>query len=748
MAPESTGLSPLFLAYLVAPLALVLLLVIRHFGFVAKVSPWAYVAALGAAGVSARLVERWANAPRGSVRLHARVVVHVCAVTVVIYMSGWGPTLGMAYAFSALADLQLSGAGVWRAALGWSLTGCATGQVLVVGGWAPSFLSVSQAATIGLLGAFVFGIAIRMAGAIGEHTEAAEAELARSEAHHRAVVENAAEGIYTVDLHGTIQSFNAAAEAMFGWTAAEIIGQPITILTPVELHDHLSSFLAAYESSGHAGLERNDIEIAGVRRDGSQFPMKAATNVILVDGAAPIVSCIARDLTDQKQVEAQLAYQASHDPLTGLPNRVMLTDRIEQALAWARQHGQMCGVLYVDLDKFKAVNDALGHAVGDQLLIEAVARIRDAARATDTLARLGGDEFVVLCEDLHTMHQATDIAQRIIAAVEAPFHFGDNDAHIGASIGIAVSRAGTETADTIMTNADTAMYRAKSNGRSCYELFDDAMQHWVRTQAALEADLRQAVSRNELRLYCQPIVDADTATIRGFEALVRWERPGFGLVPPDEFIPIAEETGLILDIRVWVLDQACRHAAAWALRWPDQHLSVAVNLSGASLLKGELVDAVVDVLTRTGLPPSRLTLELTETTLVEDATSAELLLHQLRQLGINLALDDFGTGYSSLTHLRSFPIDTVKIDKSFIRAIGTEREDTAIVAAIITLGKNLGIEVIAEGVENHEQLAVLLQLGCPYLQGYLFARPTPIQHAAELIAGPPLGRAPAPHLHP
>jgi diguanylate cyclase (GGDEF)-like protein/PAS domain S-box-containing protein len=752
-APSAADLTPAFLAYVVGPIALVLLLVLRHFGLVATVSAWSYAAVILIPQAFSRLLERWRDAQPGSFKLHVRIAVHVAAVTSVIYLSGWGPALGMAFAFSALADLQQSGAKAWRAALGWSLAGCAVGQVMVFQGWMPSFLSDSQAQTIGFLGAFVFGIAIRMAGAIGEYKEQAEEQLAeqtlraarardeaqRSAAHFRAVVENAAEGILTFGLDGSIGSFNAAAEAMFGWSAEEIVGRPASVLVPAMLHDPLSTFLDMCGADAHPDAQRNDVEITGVRRDGTEFPMMVSTSAVTTEGADPIVSAIVRDLSDQKHFEAQLAHQVLHDALTGLPNRVMLTDRLDQALARFRRHGRTFGVLFVDLDRFKAVNDTLGHTVGDQLLIEAASRIQSSVRDSDTVARLGGDEFVVLCEDIDGVHDATAFAQRILDALGAPFRFGDDDPHVSASIGIALCSDGTDTADAILANADIAMYRAKDNGRACYELFDEAMQLWVTTQVALEADLRQAVSRHELKLLYQPFIEAETGVVRGFEALVRWERPGFGVVAPDNFIPLAEETGLIVDIGAWVLEEACRHAAEWAQRWPTRRLGISVNVSSRQLLSGDILDVVTRALRHSGLDPSRLTLELTESTLIDDAVSAEALLRELRSLGLNLALDDFGTGYSSLTYLRSFPFNILKIDKSFVRAIGTEREDTAIVAAVLSLAKNLGLRVVAEGIERHEQLAVLHQLGCPYMQGFLFSDPRPVEELAAVVDGPTLG---------
>jgi diguanylate cyclase (GGDEF)-like protein/PAS domain S-box-containing protein len=676
----------------------------------------------------------WDGSPHSRVRLHARIGSQAALVTAVIYATGWGPALAIGLVLVGHEALVITGSSSQRVVLGWNLSCLAVGQGLIALGWAPSLIPAPEVHGLAVLTAIGITFSYRSL-----HTALIEKEVAA--ARHRAVVENAAEGILTVGLDGTIGSFNAAAEAMFGWTATEIVGQPITMLFPAEQDDALAEFSVGSGAVGHSNAQRHDVETAGVRRDKTEFPMMVSTSAVAVEGAAPIISAIVRDLSDQKRFEAQLAYQAAHDPLTGLPNRLMLTDRLDRALARVRRHDRMCAVLYVDLDRFKAVNDTLGHTVGDRLLVEAAVRIQAAVRETDTVARLGGDEFVVLCEDIEGVHDATDFAERIIAAVEIPFRFGDDDPHVSATIGIAFSVDGTETANAMLANADIAMYRAKDNGRSCYELFDETMQQWITTQAALETDLRQAVRRNELRLFCQPFIAADTGMIRGFEALVRWQRPGFGLVVPDEFIPIAEETGLIVDIGAWVLEQACRHAAGWARRWPEKRLGISVNLSSRQLLTGDIIDVVTGALERSGLDPTVLTLELTESTLIDDAVNAQALLRALRDVGCNLALDDFGTGYSSLTYLRAFPISILKIDKSFVRAIGTEREDTAIVAAVLALAKNLGLSVVAEGVETDQQLAVLVQLQCPYVQGYLFSRPRPIDEAADLVEASTLGLA-------
>jgi diguanylate cyclase (GGDEF)-like protein len=427
-----------------------------------------------------------------------------------------------------------------------------------------------------------------------------------------------------------------------------------------------------------------------------------------------------------------------HDPLTGLANRTLLSIQLDNALARVRRGPGALAVLYLDLDHFKHINDTHGHNAGDDVLIEAAARLQSAARETDTVARIGGDEFVILCEDIESLAAATEIAQRFLDVIDITFSTHTNGARLTLSIGIVFSDHGTETAETLLQNADLALYRAKQAGRARFEIFGDALREQVAVRHELELALRQAISRNELRVYYQPIVGADTGTTRGFEALIRWERPGFGLVAPDQFIPIAEETGLIVDIGAWVLDHACREAATWAQRWPDRRLGISVNVSSRQLATTDIIDTVTATLARTGLDPNRLTLELTESTLIDDAAGTQAILRELRALGLNLSLDDFGTGYSSLTYLRAFPINIVKVDKSFVRTIGTEREDTAIVSAVLALAKNLDIAVVAEGVETPEQLAVLLHLQCPFLQGYLFSHPRPVDDIPELVVAEPL----------
>jgi predicted signal transduction protein with EAL and GGDEF domain len=356
--------------------------------------------------------------------------------------------------------------------------------------------------------------------------------------------------------------------------------------------------------------------------------------------------------------------------------------------------------------------------------MEAATRIRQVIREVDTLARIGGDEFVVLCEEVHSVHDVTDLAERILGVLEDEFDLDGVEAFVSTSIGIALW-SGVESPDDLLRNADTAMYRAKESGRARFELFDDAMQAWAAARLDFETSLRHAVGRGELRLHFQPIVELETGEIVDCEALVRWERPNVGLVGPVEFISVAEETGLIVPIGAWVLEEACREAARWQREWPARRIGVSVNLSSRQIARSDIVTTVREALAHSGLEPQRLSLEITESLLVEDTPGALDLLHELKALGVRLALDDFGTGYSSLTYLRRFPIDVIKIDQSFVRTIGTAEEDTTIVAAIIDLARALHIDVIAEGVSDLAHVAALLNLGARYAQGYHFARPVP-----------------------
>jgi diguanylate cyclase (GGDEF)-like protein len=430
--------------------------------------------------------------------------------------------------------------------------------------------------------------------------------------------------------------------------------------------------------------------------------------------------------------EAKLSHQALHGPLTGLPNRTLLLDRLRVALA--ERGDPQVAMLFVDLDGFKVVNDSLGHEAGDALLVKAAQRISGVLRAADTAARIGGDEFAILCKTPTPLSTGVSVAERIIDALASPFVIAEREAFVTASIGIATHVGAPED---LLRDADVAMYRAKAAGKGSYAVFEAEMRDDAILRLELKADLQRALEQHELVLHYQPIVELEEAQIVGFEALIRWQHPQRGLLPPVAFIPLAEETGLIEPLGAWALSEACRQMVAWHAGAAERRkLYVTVNLSAHQIADERIINDVRDALSASGLQPESLVLELTETALMADIDASALRLRALRQLGVQIAVDDFGTAYSSLRYLQQFPIAILKIAKPFIDGLATSNSDAAIARAIINLGRNLGLDMIAEGIERSEQLARLRELSCPHGQGFLFSAPLPPEQVtAGLLAG-------------
>jgi diguanylate cyclase (GGDEF)-like protein len=442
-----------------------------------------------------------------------------------------------------------------------------------------------------------------------------------------------------------------------------------------------------------------------------------------------------KEVAERRQVEEQLLHNAFHDGLTGLANRALFMDHLKLALGRAERHeSYQFAVLFLDLDRFKVVNDTLGHTVGDELLIEIARRLETAVRPGDTVSRLGGDEFTVLLDDMCDSDEASAVAERLQRELAVPFKLSEHEVFITVSIGVAMGAIGYQRPEDILRDADTAMYRAKQLGKARYEMFDQAMHTRAMDRLALERDLRRAVEQQEMFLQYQPIVSLGAGSLRGFEALVRWRHPQRGVIPPTDFISIAEETGLIIPLGRWVLEEACRQMSRWQnLSLRDEPLQISVNLSCKQFLQPDLLEQVQEVLQETGLDPHSLKLEITETSVMENIETATRTLEQLQALGVEFSIDDFGTGYSSLSYLQRFPVNTLKIDRSFVSRI-TESEGTAeIVRTIMHLGQQLGMDVIAEGVETEQQSAQLRALGCKFAQGYYFSRPMD-RSAAEALS--------------
>jgi diguanylate cyclase (GGDEF)-like protein len=439
-----------------------------------------------------------------------------------------------------------------------------------------------------------------------------------------------------------------------------------------------------------------------------------------------------------KESREHFRHAAYHDALTGLPNRLLLTDHLRLAIERAKRNpDHSYALIFLDLDRFKYINDSLGHAAGDQLLVTIARRLEAGLRPTDTVARLGGDEFALLLDGLEDEGDAIRVAERIQEELTAPFNLGGHEVFTTASVGITLSAPGYEDPENVLRDADTAMYRAKENGKARYELFDAVMHARAVERLRLENDLRRAVERGEFAVYYQPIVSLDNDRVAGFEALVRWEHPERGFVPPTEFIPVAEETGMIVEIGEWVLRESCRRMREWQrLSFDNRLLTISVNLSGKQFLQPNLIACVRQILHETDLDPRCLKLEITESIMMDNAEEASAMLVQLRSLGVQLSIDDFGTGYSSLSYLHRFPVNTLKVDRSFVARMGDHGENSEIVRTILTLASNLGMDVIAEGVETKGQLAQLKAMSCPYGQGYLFSAPVEAERAAALVGAP------------
>ncbi len=515
-----------------------------------------------------------------------------------------------------------------------------------------------------------------------------------------------------------ILAVNDAAVAHYGYARGRFLRMPFS-----DIHEGASAEALSHPDDGddQAGKTWRHR-----KADGTPIDVAAFCRSLTYDDQ-PSVLIASIDITERKRAEARIAFMAHHDALTGLPNRVMLRHRMEETLERMGRSSRGVATLCIDLDNFKTINDTLGHPFGD-LLLQAVAdRLRGVLRREDTVARLGGDEFAVLQADVLAPKDAETFAERLLAVISEPYQLDGHTVSIGASIGIALAPGDGHDPDRLLKNADMALYRAKADGKGSFRFFEPEMDARLQAPRRLEVDLRSALAAGELELHYQPLIDLQSGMAAGFEALLRWSHRERGFVPPAEFIPVAEETGLIAGLGAFVLRQACLDAASW----PD-HLKVAVNLSPLQFRSGNLLQTVLEALNHSGLAPQRLELEITEALLLDRNELVLSTLHALRALGVRISMDDFGTGYSSLSYLRSFPFDKIKIDRSFIQGLGDNADSRAIVRAIITLGSSLGIIITAEGVESADELACLKAEGCDEAQGFLFSKALP-QHEIGLL---------------
>ena len=723
-------LDPTTLGYLIGPIAFVAILLLMHFGFIVRVSAWVWLGIFVAVPVCNLAADRAYARQPSRVTFHLRVAVQIATVTAVLYLTGWGPVLWGAYAFVALADIAGEGSWAWRPVALWSFLGMMVGELLIRRGVLPSRLSFAEATALSMMGVFVLFFVIRMAGATMEQKEEAEVAVRLSEDRFRSLIQNSSDVTMIIDEEGLYRYLSPAVHELLGYEPRELVG---TRATDYVHSDDWALLRRRLDAEFQASSDTAVLEFRMLRRDGSIRDVEAViSNQLQRPSVAGYVTNV-RDTTERKKFEELLSHRALHDHLTVLANRQLILDRADRMLARARRDGQPVAAFFVDLDNFKAATDSLGHEAGDRLLQSVASRLVGLLRSSDTVGRLGGDEFVILAEGISLADGPKSIADRIRQVLRPPFYiegFESLPITVSASVGIAVGDR--QNAQELLRDADIALYRAKGSGRDKAVIFQEAMHVAASDRLTLRTELDSALGAGEFRLLYQPIVDLDQLVMRGVEALIRWQHPTRGLLAPDKFIPVLEDTGDIVGVGRWVLDEACRQLADW--RSAGHDLTMSVNASMRQLDDNAFVDDVRAALDRHGLAPSSLIIEITESVLMKDANATVARLHRLKGLGVLLAIDDFGTGYSSLAYLRQFPVDVLKIDRSFVSEMSGSPDAAALIHTLVELGHTLGLTTLAEGIEQTGQIEGLRTENCDHGQGYLFSRPVAAVEIEGLLA--------------
>jgi diguanylate cyclase (GGDEF)-like protein/PAS domain S-box-containing protein len=663
-------------------------------------------------------------------RLHGRTLTQMVALTLPAYASGAGAGLGVPVLLLAVADtMRHAGARTQRTAVGWALVCLGAGEASLALGIAPSLLALPAAHVVAALGAVLLVLLGQRLVRLTRESEAAAAEVAREAARHRALLEHASD-ITLVIADARIVDTTPSTERLLGHGPEEVVGRRYLDLVHPEDRDAVIGFVTDLIAHPYAsGLVTCRLRT----REGRWVPVESSCRNLLHDPMIGGVVVNSRDVSERRELERALEHRAFHDELTGLANRALLLDRLEHASARSDRAGTRFAVLYIDLDGFKPINDSFGHPTGDAVLVAAAERLRAVLRSEDTVARLGGDEFAALLEHEDVTAHASGVAKRVLAALSEPIATDGRRVSVTASIGIALAEAGQQPLD-LLRNADIAMYRAKRKGAGRFAVFEHAMHTAVADRLQLETELHRGIERDEFLLHYQPIFTLGDQRIVGVEALVRWQHPERGTIGPGAFVPVAEQTGQIIPIGRTVLQQACRQLARWREQLPGADgLTMSVNVSMRQLFDIDLVDEVAGTLEATGLPPRQLVLELTESALAHDAEQARAVLVALKDLGVGLALDDFGTGYSSLSYLHRFPVDVLKIDRSFVSGDAGGARRAALARAMVALGRSLQLTTVAEGIEHPDELEQFRGLRCPLGQGYLLARPADAAVVTELL---------------
>ncbi len=699
---------------------------------------WVLLALLIGFGGVAEICAHIVNEDSSDRMVNASLAIQLLGVTVIIYSIGWGATLSIGYIFVCARALDEFGARVWRVVAVWSTVGVFLGEIAIATGLVHSYVQAPY--VHGIAGLSVLGtlFVIRLLGEKTEMNERAIAErddsnteLSSTLSLLTATLDSTADGILVNDARGAIVLHNRQFADMWHLPQSVLAnhGSDEEWARVMEQLVRPETVRAKSEelAKNPEGESSDTLEF----KDGRVFERYSRPQH--VDGEVVGRVWSFRDVTDRSRLVNELAHQAFHDSLTGLANRALLRDRLDHALARGRRSAATVGVLFCDLDGFKIVNDTLGHDAGDLLLVEVANRFRHNLRDGDTAARLGGDEFAIAIDETSSAEMVV-LAQRLLDALREPFVLDGREIFVRASIGIADNSEDALDADELLCRADIAMYSAKSRGRDRHAVFENSMQTELTRRSELFRDLRHALIDGQLAVHYQPLIDLESGAMQSCEALVRWHHPERGSIPPDEFIPIAEESGVIIELGRMVLREACRQAARWRADTLSD-FTISVNVSGHQLYDDDFVRDVEDALRSVGLPADCLILELTESTLLSDTAAVHERLEQLKALGVRLAIDDFGTGYSSLSYLHSFPVDYLKIDRSFIKSLNQadDHQSHVMVRSIVSIAQNMNLGVVAEGIEDATQLAALVEAGCNTGQGFLLSRPLPPEDVAAFI---------------
>jgi diguanylate cyclase (GGDEF)-like protein/PAS domain S-box-containing protein len=717
---------------LAVPIVAVAFYLLWKHHLIASIPFWVILTTLVVAeGASLVAFGLWGQA-RAGWRLWALVGVDLAAIGAVVYSIGWGPVFTIALILGVADAMRRSGSAVTKPAIVASTIIIAVGQLGVAIGLVPSLIKTPLAQSLAGLEWAGLVITIALLGWFAAGRERAEEELRHRERHFSALFTNSSDIVIVAGTDGLFQYTSPAFESVLGYTSDEshsLLAE--TVLHPDDRVSLSAAFAAAGESSSSAIRE----EIRLRRSDGEWLWFEAAITDMSADPDVGGYLANLRDITRRKTAESLLAHQALHDPLTSLPNRTLILDRTNQMLVRSRRDCRPVAAMFIDLDNFKDINDSLGHEAGDKVLQCVADRFAATLRGGDTVGRLGGDEFVVLAEGISLAAGPETVAERLQDVLREPFRIEGYEGTVftlSASVGIAVGDR--DTAEDLLRDADIALYRAKARGRDCIATFDPEMKADLLDRLELRMDLDSACANEEFFLLYQPIVDLESGSVCGVEALLRWRHPVRGVVLPNQFIPLLEETGLIVDVGRWVLEEACRQAADWNRR--GHRLTTAVNVSMRQLETDTFLDHVQRALADSQLEPSSLVIELTESTIMKDAHATVRRLRKLKELRVLIAIDDFGTGYSSLAHLQQFAVDALKIDQSFIAAMTDSPESSALIHTLVELGRTLGLETIAEGIESHSQLEGLRSERCDRGQGYLFSRPVLPDEIEDLVSNP------------